>query len=159
MAKLNKQVIIDAIIKEVELGSPRGKVVAKYSKKFQKSERTIDGYWKEANLQYKALQDKAKEAADEVYIQSMADAALGAVISKSERLKILSDMARGESRVKAGDVDNPVEILQPIDISERIKAIAEINKMQGDYAETAIKLKGDKENPLFDISRAKVIFE
>lgn len=45
--------------------------------------------------QHKELQDKAKEAADKVYIDSMADAAKSAVMSKAERQKILSDIARG----------------------------------------------------------------
>ena len=42
--KASKHVIIDAIIKEIEQGTTRAKVIAKYCKKLQKSERTIDSY-------------------------------------------------------------------------------------------------------------------
>ena len=68
--KASKQIIIDAIIKEIEQGTTRAKVIAKYCKKLQKSERTIDSYWKIANIQQKERQEKASKAADEVYIDT-----------------------------------------------------------------------------------------
>lgn len=93
--KSNKQLIIDAIIKEIEHGTTRGKVVAKFRKKFQKSDRTIDTYWKIANEQLGELQGKAKEAANKVYVESMAEAAKDAAMSEIEAKKLITDIARG----------------------------------------------------------------
>ena len=50
--KSNKQIIIDAIIKEINFGKERGKVLATVGKKWQLSIRTFDRYWKEAQKQH-----------------------------------------------------------------------------------------------------------
>jgi len=160
MPKPNKQIIIDAIVSEIEKGTDRGKVIAKYCKKFQKSPRTVDTYWKIANEQHRVLQDKAKRAADASYIKASEEAAKKAVMSKAERLEVLSNIARGEVTMKVLDrKKNIIEVPVSVETLEKIKAIAELNKMEGDYAETSIKLKGDKENPLFDLANATVIFK
>lgn len=159
MPKPSRQTIIDEIIKGIEQGLSRGKLLSKIVKKWQMSDRTFDRHLKIANQQHAELQQKAKAAADLAYIQSSEEAAKKAVMSKAERLAVLTQIARCEVSVKAGDAANPVEVIVPVDTLERIKAIAEINKMEGDYAETSIKLKGDKENPLFDLANATVIFK
>lgn len=135
-AKPSKQAIIDAIILEIGQGKERGKVLSKYVKKWQISDRTFDRYWKKANEQHKELQDKAKQAADEAYIQESANAAKDAVMSKAERLEILSKIARGQINVKIPGTNGEPDTEEPVLVEtlERIKAIGEINKMEGDYA-------------------------
>lgn len=93
--KSNKQNIINALIKELEKGTERGDVVAKYCKKLQKSARTIDSYWKIANEQHSALQQKAKEAANKVYVETIAEAAIETAMSEIEAKKLTTDIARG----------------------------------------------------------------
>lgn len=58
------------------------------------------------------------------------------ILSKSERLKLLSDMARGKIKIKQPFVVNGKIMEYPAELSatERRGAIAEINKMVGDYA-------------------------
>lgn len=162
--KATKQVIVDAIIKEIEKGSTRGAVVSKFCKKFQKSDRTIDTYWKIANEQYSIRQQKAKEAADKVYIQSSADAAKEAVMSSIERKEVLSKIARGNFPLKKPMVINGKLRLVPVvpDWTERRNAIAELNKMEGDYAPTKIAStdkEGNDVKPLNDAELDKMLLK
>jgi len=138
MIKPSKQHIIDAIIKEIEKGNSRGKVLGIIGKKWGISRTTFDRYWKTANEQHRELQDKAKKAADEAYILASAEAAKRAVMSSQERKEILSKIARGEiPLMKPMVVDKEVELIQVVpDWADRKAAIAELNKMEGDYAPT-----------------------
>jgi hypothetical protein len=71
------------------------------------------------------------------------------IMSKSERMQLLSKMARGEIKIKQPFVVNGKIMEYPAELSatERRGAIAEINKMVGDYApsktETTLKLGKD----------------
>ncbi len=120
--KPNKQVIINEITPHIAAGNGRGNVMAIIAPKWQISDRTFSRYWKIAITQHQQLQGLASMAADAIYIAAKEGAAKELVMSKAERLHILSKIARGE--------DHPVTVL----IIERIKAISELNKMEGDYA-------------------------
>jgi len=156
--KASKQVIVDAIIKEIENGATRGKVVAKFCKKFQKSDRTIDSYWKIANEQYSERQQKAKEASDKAYIESSAQAAKQAVMSSQERKEVLTKLIRGEMviSVKSKEPNQPtIELQVDFDPLVSLKAIAELNKMDGSYAPTKVAqtdTEGKDVKP-FDLSK------
>lgn len=149
----SKQVIIDAIIKEIEVGTSRGKVVSKYCKKLQKSERTIDSYWKTANEIQKVRQEKASKAADKAYIAAKEKSAVDAVMSKQQRLELLTKIANGEfeNETKKPAWNNQKKVFEIVTVREKaqdnmvIKAIAELNKMQGDYADTNVNVKGKLE--------------
>jgi vacuolar-type H+-ATPase subunit I/STV1 len=130
--KATKQKIVAEIAEELQKGSTRAEIVAKFCKKFQKSPRMVDNYLKIAYQQQSELQEKAKIASDEAYIEKSKEAAIEAVMSKIERQSILSDIARGRIDVLEGTLPVKVEVL------ERIKAISELNKMEGDYAPTKI---------------------
>lgn len=141
MAKPEKQVIINAIIKEIELGKARGYVLARISKKWQLSTRVFDRLWKTANEQQHERQQKAKEAADAAYISASADAAKKAVMSSQERKELLTKIAKGTLLTKAPNPKNPKQLIDVpviIETTERIKAISELNKMEGDYAPTKV---------------------
>ncbi len=143
MAKADKQIIIDAIIKGIEEEYDRAKLLTKIGKKWQISQRTFDRHWKIANNQYKELQDKAKEASDKAYIEASVEAAKGAIMSKAERQSILAQIARGELSVKKsiaiGGIGIEVVNVYP-DFSDIKSAVAELNKMEGDYAPTKTAL-------------------
>lgn len=137
MAKPDKQIVIDYLISEIGKGSNRGKVLGKAGKKWGFSRTTFDRLWKIANDQQKERQQKAKEAADAAYIQASANAAKSAVMSSQERKEILTKIAKGELSTKEANPDKSGEFVNvpvPIGIFERLKAIAELNKMEGDYA-------------------------
>ena len=147
MAKVkpNKDVIIQAIVKEIEKGQDRGKVLAKNGVKWQLSSRTFDRYWKTANDRHRELQIKAKEAADKAYIKASEEVAKKAVMSKAERMERLSSIARGELMCKVNTEKGIVDSVIPVEVNEMIKAMAEINKMEGDYAPLKTELSGKVE--------------
>lgn len=138
MPKPSKQVIIDAIIKEIETGTERGKVVAKFCKKFQKSTRTIDTYWKIANVQHTAKQQAIKKELDEVDKQAAIEARKKAIMTANERKELLTKLINGEIKAKRPFVIGGKIMEYPEEPThrDRISAIAELNKMDGDYAPT-----------------------
>ena len=156
MPKASKQIIIDAIIKEIENGTGRGEVVAKYCKKFQKSARTIDTYWKTANEQQKERQDKASKAADKAYIETKVSAVKTALKSKLEKqvelqneINLIDQQIKGEVQFtfvvgnKVNKSHNGDIFMLPVQIQNELRArklqyYSELNKMEGDYAPTKV---------------------
>ena len=136
MAKPSRQTIIDAFIKEIELGKTRAMVLGKFGKKWEISRTTFDRIWKIANEQQAERQQKAKEAADKVYIKQAEKAAHEAVMTTIERQQILTQIARGEIPLKkAMVVDGEIQYIEVVpDWMDRKNAIAELNKIDGSYA-------------------------
>lgn len=151
MAKQAKQTIIDAIIKEIDLGNGRGKVLGKIGKDWEVSRTTFDRLWKTANEQHKELQDAAKIASSNEYIKKHVEYANGAVMSKAERQHILAKIARGELSIKksisVGGIGVTEVDVYP-DFSDIKNAVAEINKMEGDYSPTKTELTGKDGQPI-----------
>lgn len=161
MPKPPKQIIIDAIIKEIEQGTTRAKVVAKYCKKLQKSERTIDSYWKIANIQQKERQDKASKAADAAYIETKTDAVKTGLKSKLEKqmelqneIDLIDKQIKGEVEFtfvvgnKVNKSHNGTIFMLPVQVQNELRArklqyYAELNKMEGDYAAANVKHSGE----------------
>lgn len=127
MASAAKDYVIDSLIVELERGNERAKCLATLGNEWQMPVRTFDRYWKIANIRHQERQQKASAAADEVYITGKKEAAKRAVMTKQERLEVLTDIIRGG---KDGE-EKPAYY-------EIIKAIAEMNKMEGDYAPTKV---------------------
>lgn len=156
MPKPSKQIIIDAIIKEIENGTGRGEVVAKYCKKFQKSARTIDTYWKTANEQQKERLEKARKAADAAYIENNVNAVKTVLKSKIEKqaelqneINLIDKQINGEVEFtfvvgnKVNKSHNGDVFMLPVQIQNELRArklqyYAELNKMNGDYAPTKV---------------------
>jgi len=161
MPKPSKQIIIDAIVKEIEQGTTRAKVIAKYCKKLQKSERTIDSYWKIANIQQGTRQEKASKAADAVYIETKVDAVKTGLKSKLEKqvelqneITLIDQQIKGEVQFtfvvgnKVNKSHNGDIFMLPVQIQNELRArklqyYAELNKMEGDYAPNEIKHSGE----------------
>lgn len=143
MAKANKQVVIDDIIKEIEQGKSFDTCMKQNGTKWNLTRSTFIRRWNDAQQQYTELQDKAKEASDRAYIEASVEAAKGAIMSKAERQSILTQIARGELSVKKsiaiGGIGIEVVNVYP-DFSDIKSAVAELNKMEGDYAPTKTAL-------------------
>ena len=91
----------------------RKKILAKYGKIWQKSNRTIDRYYQEAkeyNHTRLVMQEKAK---DEVLIANAAEAVKKDILSREEAEEILTTIAKGNS------------------YSDSIRAIQQLSKMEG----------------------------
>lgn len=149
MLKASKQIIIDAIIKEIEQGKPRGKVLATVVKKWQISQRTFDRHWKTANEQQKERQDKASRAADKVYIETKVEAVKTALKSKLEKqLHIQDQIDAIQSDIDRGILEDYVIVGGKLQVVNKVmnaetkaylrktirELYAELNKMEGDYA-------------------------
>jgi hypothetical protein len=150
MAKTGKQVIVNALLKEIELGKQRSTALARAVKRWQISARTFDRHWKTANEMFTELQQKAKKASDKAYIKASKKAAVEAVMSKIERMETLSKIARGEIPLtKPMVVDGAVKLIPVVpDWMDRKAAIAELNKMEGDYAPTKVAQTDSKGNDI-----------
>lgn len=130
--------IIDEILTDIDFGVDRQTVLAGFVEKWRLSERTFDRYWASARSRYQALNLKAQKAKEEVYIQEEKKAAKKAILNKHQRQEILTQIALGELNFKK-EVATKMGIvgLQAIpDFADRKAAIAELNKMDGDYAPT-----------------------
>jgi len=144
MAKPSRDNIISTILNELEIGITRSACLTKYVKEWQMSDRTFDRYWKTANEQHRKRQQEASQAADAAYIETKVEAVKEAVMSKQERLALLTRIAKGDVRIPKDEKRwNPVtgrwnkhSFLELPSHHARINAIAEMNKMEGDYAPT-----------------------
>lgn len=136
MPKASKQNIIDEIVKEIQKGFGRGKVMGTIGKKWEISRTTFDRYWKTANEHVADIQQRASKAADAVYIAAKERAAIAAVMSRQARLEYLTKIVHGKIKTKRAFLVNGKikEHPEEPDHTARIKAIVELNKMEGDYA-------------------------
>lgn len=136
--KPKKELIVDFIFTEMDFGVTRKEILTEFVKKWRLSERTFDRYWAEALSRFKALNEKAQKAKEEVYIAEEKKAAKKAILNKHQRQEILTQIALGEIPLKKFIVCDGVIVEKGIvpAWSDRRAAIAELNKMDGDYAPT-----------------------
>lgn len=116
-------------------------VIAVFCGKLRKSRRSVEIYIQKAKEYNKTRLQKQQQAKDDVLVKQTKEAVKLAILTRNERLEILSNIAKGAAW-KLGS-----EIIAP-NGSDRIKAIAEINKMEGDYAPTKTELTGKNGAPL-----------
>lgn len=138
--KASKQIIIDAIIKEIEQGKTYTKVMAVNGRKWQMPERTFNRYWKTANEQHIVKQQEIKKELAEVDKQAAIEARKKAIMTANERKELLTKLINGEIKAKRPFVIGGKIMEYPEEPThrDRISAIAELNKMEGDYAPTKI---------------------
>jgi hypothetical protein len=139
--KPNKEKVIGEIVLELENGIERKTVIAKYCKKLQKSERTVDTYWKIANSRFSERQEAIKKQLDNDSIRAAQDRLKKAILTKEERMEIASKIAKGEAWKVGSTVIAPTA-------GDRIKAMDYLSKIDGDYATVKqdITTKGESLN-------------
>ena len=146
MPKPTKQIVIDAIIKGIEISKDRGKLLATIGKKWQLSQRTFDRYWKTAQEQHIIKQQAIKTIIAEVDKEAAIDARKKAIMTAGERKEYLTKIILGEIEVPYTEVKynagakvfETFEFMELASHTARINAIAELNKMEGDYAPTKV---------------------
>ncbi len=134
--KPNKENIVTEILLELEKGTERAKCLAKVGKKLQLSNRTFDRHWKTANERYAVNQESKQKALAEVSLDGEKEALKKAILSKHERMLILTQIALGEIPLQkpivcAGEIKQ-IEVVP--NWMDRKNAISELNKMDGSYA-------------------------
>ena len=156
MPKQSKQIIIDAIIKEIEGGGTRAHVLGKIGKKWGISRTTFDRHWKMANEQHLVKQRAIKSKLAIIDEQAAIEARKRAIMDAEDRQEELSKACldliqkiKGEKRFtffqggKIVQSHNGETFMLPVDtqikILDTVKGlIAELNKMGGNYAATKV---------------------
>lgn len=160
MPKPNKQVIISETVKLIAKGDSTEKIISVICSKFQFTKRTGYNYLKIAAKQHTEAQgliNKAKaedntlkaindEIAHKFDILKKTDFCV-AVIKGDFKITLKKPFWNPEEK-KMQFV--PVE--NPADFNERLKALAELNKMEGEYASTKISAEISGELKTTDLS-------
>lgn len=121
-------------------GEQRKVILSKFGKKWQgTSARTFDRRLRQAEIYVASEQATIKAKAEDMVSQE-ADALKSKIMSSFERKVLLSQIAKGEITVKRPVVISGQVKLVPHepDHNERINAMKELSKMDGDYAATRI---------------------
>lgn len=136
MPNPNKQVQIDFIISCLEKGEQRGTILVKSGKKWGTSKSAFDRHLKIAKEQHTAKNEALKKKLAEVDEHAAIEARKKAIMTADERKELLTKIAKGELRIKKPFVISGkiMEYPSEPDAMDRMKAVAELNKMDGDYA-------------------------
>lgn len=160
MPKPNKQVQIDFIISCLQNADDRGKTLAKVGKKWQISIRTFDRLFKIAKEQHTEAQGLLKKAKTDVIIEQGIKELKLNILTAQERKEYLTKLVNGETTVKkvigyelimnasGKKVPQLITIQDEPNHNDRIKALAELNKMEGEYAPTKTNTKVEFTTPL-----------
>lgn len=134
--KPNKEHIITEMLQEIEKGSNFTQCSDFFDLVWSLPSSTFKRYWKIASDRHRARQEATQTALAEYALELEKEGLKRAILSKHERMEILTQIALGEiPMVKHMVVDKYIE---EVDIApswkDRKEAIAELNKMEGDYA-------------------------
>ena len=138
MPKPNTQIIIDFIIDHLTKGEQRAAMLVKAGKKWGTSKSAFDRLLKIAKEQHTERQQTIKSKIAIIDEQAAIDARKKAIMNTDERKEWLTKMIMGEMKAKRPFVIGGKIMEYPEDPShtDRLKALAELNKMDGDYAPT-----------------------
>jgi len=134
--KPNKENIITDILIALERGTTYNSCLAEIDFIWECSETTFSRYWKEANARYRKVNEEIQLDLKSA-LKDSAEARLKmGILTKLERMDILSDIARGKLILTKYIVCDGMIQEREIapDYNDRKGAIAELNKMDGDYA-------------------------
>lgn len=134
--KPNKQIVVDEILSELDFGISYNECLALNRTKWQLADRTFVRYWNEARTRFSNLSERTQIALEEIYIEGKKQALKKSILDKHERMEILTQIARGEIPLNKHIVCDG--IIQEVEVvpawMDRKAAIAELNKMDGEYA-------------------------
>jgi hypothetical protein len=135
MPKPNEVAQIDFIVDCLRKGEARKIILAKFVKKWQgKSNRTFDRRLRQAESALQGEQQAVKAKSEESINQAI-EARKANILSAIDRQELLSKIANGDVKVKKPFVigGKIMEYPSEPDHLDKIKAIAELNKMDGSY--------------------------
>ena len=134
--KPKKEQTVNEMLLEIEMGVSYTECLRINDGLWGLPSSTFDRYWAEASKRFKARLDAIEEATTKVAISMEVKALKKAILSKHERQEILTQIAKGEIPLVKHIVCDGV--IQEVDVvpawADRRAAIAELNKMEGDYA-------------------------
>jgi len=152
MPKPSEQAQIDFIVDCLRKGEQRKAILAKFGKKWQSaSERTFDRRLRQAETISQDQQQRIKSIAEQSIINE-AEVLKSKILTSIERQELLTKIAIGEIEIpterpqwdKQQEKFVMIPVLELADHSTRIRAVAELNKMDGSYVPVKIA-QTDKE--------------
>ena len=133
--KPKKEQTVNEMLLEIEMGTSYTECLKINGGLWGLPPTTFDRYWGEASKRYKARLDAIEEATTKAAVSMEVKALKKAILSKHERQVLLSKLATGEIRSWREVVtESGVIKLEYYSASEAKQNIAELNKMDGDYA-------------------------
>ena len=133
--KPKKEQTVNEMLLEIEMGTSYTECLKINGGLWGLPPTTFDRYWGEASKRYKARLDAIEEATTKVAVSMEIKALKKAILSKHERQELLSKLATGEIRSWREVVtESGVIKLEYYSAAEAKQNIAELNKMDGDYA-------------------------
>ena len=134
--KPKKEQTVNEMLLEIEMGISYSECLRINDGLWGLPSSTFDRYWAEASKRFKARLDAIEEATTKAAVSMEIKALKKAILSKHERQEILTQIAKGEIPLIKHIVCDGV--IQEVDVvpawADRRAAIAELNKMEGDYA-------------------------
>jgi len=137
LKKIDKETAIKLILSDLKKGISKMSIIQKLSINYNNSLKSFYNYFDAAEILYKEFLAKATPIIEAKEIEALGEAAKMGILSKLERQKILSEIARGEIQLIKYMVADGVIHDMPIvpNWTDRKNAIAELNKMDGAYIE------------------------
>lgn len=133
--KPKKEQTVNEMLLEIEMGLSYSECMRINDGLWGLPSSTFDRYWAEASKRFKARLDAIEEATTKVAVSMEIKALKKAILSKHERQVLLSKLATGEIKSWREVVtESGVIKLEYYSSSEAKQNIAELNKMDGDYA-------------------------
>ena len=134
--------VVEEIILHIEKGLTYNKAMRKIVSKYQFTDRTFCRHWKNAFEIHTQRQSERKALLTETEVETRKYH----IISAAERKEYLTKMILGEIEITLKrPFWNPeqkkmqmIPVTNPADEKTRISAIAELNRMEGDYAPTKV---------------------
>jgi len=159
-----KEVIVNEILSEMDFGITYTECMQLNHSKWKLTEGTFVRYWKTASEMYLRANERDKQVQAEVREQVIKNRALNAIMSKEERMEILTKIGRGEiplvKHIVVSLGDNQGSVIKEREVvptwRDRRDAVAELNKMEGDYAPLRKDITSNGESiapaPVFNIT-------
>lgn len=134
--KPNREALINEMISDIDFGLDRSAVMARFVAEWQLSTRTFDRYWQSAKKQFEEEQMQIRLERQDIKVAAKVEQVEHRIMAKSERMSILTQMADGTLQVQRSvpTKDGVLTFLALPDYNDRKAAIAELNKMDGEYA-------------------------
>lgn len=142
---LDKDTAIKSILSDLKKGIDKPTILRKIASKCEKDKATIYRWYSDADKRYKEFMHKALPVIEYKEAEALAEVAASGILSKIERQKILTDIALGITKstkpmMFMGDI---IQATCAPTVADMRAAIAELNKMDGDYAPNKIEHSGE----------------
>lgn len=157
--KPNKENIVNEMLLELEKGISFSDCLALFGTKWNLPKTTFARYWKTANERHAVKQGAIQKELMIVSTESEKDKLKEAILSKNERMLILTQIALGQIPLQKPIVC--AGVIQQIETvpnwMDRRNAIAELNKMDGSYAPIKQEHSGEIKTDLSALTTEELI--